>query len=778
MPSELAVERFLELVQRSGILPEEEVQLFLEKLQQRPESLDSSTSIAEEMVACEALTRWQADQLLRGKHRGFFLGSYRILSLLGEGGMGTVYLAEHQMMHRRCAIKVLPSKYLKEDQSIVDRFYREAQAVAALDHPNIVRAYDVNKTKLDETEIHYLVMEFVGGEDLQRLVERHGVLEYRQAADYTRQAAEGLDHAHEKGFVHRDIKPANLLVDTEGVVKILDLGLAKYFGEDRDATLTDPHGSNVLGTADYLAPEQAINSHTVDARADLYALGQTCYYLLTGRPPFPDGTVAARLLAHQTKKPEPISSSRPDMPPDLTAIIDKMTAKKPEVRYQSAKEVAEALAQWLKEEDGTKFSRYSAMLRGSQPSTQPARREPTRASSAPTEETEIELAPLDEEEAKSPGSGTKIESSKSEAAKQDSKTSISKGQKTPLPPKRAAGDSRRDVTGQKPKTDSRGNLLKELDELPPPQADLMAHIEEAAASSTSSVDNLPPVQAGQPVAPGLPIRKKGQKRGPMASLFESPLLWIGLAVLIVVILISALLYSRSSRREPPPVAARPVAQTPSEKPATETLPEPITPVEPEQPPEEPPAEVPPAEPPAETRPPQEDVPAEPTPETVTPEATDPTPEPPPDPPPAEVAPPPQIDTKAAKALFGGIKKLTWHLDSFDKNRKSKLKEVVSQSVQRALKRARLDLAEDDSTVMRVTLSSVEVEGLLEITMAAEVQCRMPDSTMATVWKHDPFVLGRVLPQVLEREEQLRSEIRSKLTAFASKFAKDYRMASE
>ncbi len=764
MPSELAVERFLELVQRSGILPEEEVQQFLEKLQQRSESFDSSTAIAEELVASEALTRWQADQLLRGKHRGFFLGSYRILSLLGEGGMGTVYLAEHQMMHRRCAIKVLPSKYLKDDQSIVDRFYREAQAVAALDHPNIVRAYDVNKTKLDETEIHYLVMEFVGGEDLQRLVEKHGVLEYRQAADYTRQAAEGLTHAHEKGFVHRDIKPANLLVDTGGVVKILDLGLAKYFGEDREATLTDPQGSNVLGTADYLAPEQAINSHNVDARADLYALGQTCYYLLTGRPPFPDGTVAARLLAHQTKKPEPISSFRPDMPLDLTAIIDKMTTKKPEVRYQTAKEVAEALAKWLKEEDGTKFSRYSALLRGSQPPTQPARREPTRASSAPTEETELELAPLDEEQAKSPGSGTKIES-----AKQDSKTSISKGQRTPIPAKRAAGDSRRDVTGQKPKTDSRGNLLEDLDELAPPQADLMANIAEAAASSTSSADNLPPVQAGQPGALGPPMRKKADKRSRMAVLLDSPLLWIGLAVLIVIILVSALIYSRSSRQEPKPVASRPAAKTSPEVPATEELPEPIVPVESEQAPEELPAEVTPTEQPAETPPPQEDVPPDPTPPPVTPKVTEQ--------PPDEVVPPqPPIDTKA---LFGRIKKLSWDLKSFDENRNSKLIPLVSRSMQLVLKRGDLELADDSSAVMTVTLSSAEVEGSSEITItiAAEVHCHTPDSQMVKVWEHQQ-ILGRVAPEALESELQLRRALRTKVSTFANKFLEDYRKASE
>ena len=197
------------------------------------------------MVKREILTAWQADMLLQGKHRGFRLGPYRILRPLGQGGMSKVFLAEHEMMHRRCAIKVLPSKY-QEDADLLNRFHLEARAIAALDHPNIVRAYDFNKDVRYGKEIHYLVMEYVEGPDLRRMVEEQGPLDYRKAADFICQAAEGLAHAHAAGFVHRDIKPANLLVDPHGVLKILDLGLATFTFE-AEQTLNPDEGDAIGG---------------------------------------------------------------------------------------------------------------------------------------------------------------------------------------------------------------------------------------------------------------------------------------------------------------------------------------------------------------------------------------------------------------------------------------------------------------------------------------------------------------------------------------------------
>ncbi len=342
--AKLKADHFLDLARKSGLVGSDQLDRFLARFreQQVGDPIDEVERIASGLVESGLMTRWQADQILAGRYKGFFLGKYKLLGHLGSGGMSHVYLAEHPLMHRRVAIKVLPKKRVN-DSSYLARFRREAQAIAALDHRNIVRAYDIDNVN----DIHYIVMEYVEGCDLQTLVGREGVLDYARAADYIRQAAEGLEHAHRAGLVHRDIKPANLLLDRHNVVKVLDLGLARFTGEDR-ASLTVAYDENVLGTADYLAPEQAINSHEVDARADIYSLGCSLYYLLTGRPPFPEGTLPQRLMMHQKSPPPDIRRWRPDSPDDLLEICLKMMAKKPSARYASAQDVADALADWLR----------------------------------------------------------------------------------------------------------------------------------------------------------------------------------------------------------------------------------------------------------------------------------------------------------------------------------------------------------------------------------------------------------------------------------------------
>lgn len=337
------LDNFLDLAQRSGLLNRDQLNHALLQLKEEspPGAVIETDQLADYLVKTGLLTRWQCDRLLEGRHKGFFLGKYKLLDHLGTGGMSSVYLGEHVLMQRRVAIKVLP-KHRVSDSSYLQRFHREAQAAAALDHRNIVRAYDVD----NDGDVHYLIMEFVAGRDLQAIVKDKGPLDYPVAADYIRQAALGLAHAHAAGLIHRDIKPANLLVDHANVVKVLDLGLAR-FTQDNQASLTVAYDENVLGTADYLAPEQAIDSHGVDARADIYSLGCAFYYLLTGQPPFPEGTLPQRLMMHQKSPPPSILEKRPDAPSDLVDICLKMMAKKPAARCQSAAEVAEVLAEWL-----------------------------------------------------------------------------------------------------------------------------------------------------------------------------------------------------------------------------------------------------------------------------------------------------------------------------------------------------------------------------------------------------------------------------------------------
>jgi serine/threonine protein kinase len=341
--AKLQVDAFLDLVRRSGLVEKDTLNALLRELKRRSggHSITDTDYVADQLVEAGLVTRWQADRLLEGRHKGFFLKKYKLLDHLGTGGMSSVYLAEHVLMQRRVAIKVLPRARV-EDTSYLARFHREARAAAALDHRNIVRAFDVD----NDGGIHYLVMEYVEGRDLQQIVTHDGPLAYVAAAEYIRQAAEGLAHAHRAGLIHRDVKPANLLVTPKNVVKLLDLGLARFTDEDK-SSLTVAYDENVLGTADYLAPEQALDSHAVDARADVYGLGCSFYFLLTGHPPFVGGTLPQRLMMHQKQPPPNIRDERPDAPRELVEFCLKMMAKRPEDRYQTADEIAAELTRWL-----------------------------------------------------------------------------------------------------------------------------------------------------------------------------------------------------------------------------------------------------------------------------------------------------------------------------------------------------------------------------------------------------------------------------------------------
>ncbi len=339
----VTAEKLVELVKKSQLAQPEALDKALDTIRSEHEGTlpTDPVELAKALQQQKIVTRWHCEKLLQGKYKGFFLGKHKLLGHIGSGGMSSVYLAEHMMMHDLRAIKVLPQSRLGKS-SYLARFQQEAKAIASLNHPNVVRAHDID----NQGDTHYIVMEYVDGDDLQTMVKKKGPMPFEKVANYMAQAAHGLQHAHDVGLIHRDIKPANILINSAGKVKILDLGLA-LFADDSQASLTIDFNDKVLGTADYLAPEQALNSHKVDHRADLYGLGCTMYFLLTGQAPFPEGTIAQRIAKHQREMPKEIRKIRPQCPGELEGICWKLMQKDPKFRYASAAQTAEVLEAWL-----------------------------------------------------------------------------------------------------------------------------------------------------------------------------------------------------------------------------------------------------------------------------------------------------------------------------------------------------------------------------------------------------------------------------------------------
>jgi formylglycine-generating enzyme required for sulfatase activity/serine/threonine protein kinase len=296
------------------------------------------TSVEEliaELVKNNHLTKFQAAQVAAGKTKSLILGEYTILDKIGAGGMGQVFKALHRRMERTVAIKVLPPTMTK-DAAAVARFQREVVAAAKLSHPNIVHANDAGQSN----GVHFLVMEYVEGKDLSALVKKNGPFSVAKAVNYVLQAARGLEFAHKKGVIHRDIKPANLLLDSEGTVKILDMGLARIESDGNAAHNAELTGTGaVMGTVDYMAPEQAVDTHRADARADIYSLGCSLHYLIAGRPTYEGNSLMGRMLAHREQPIPDLRTVQPEVSEQLQAIFTKMVAKKLEDRYQTMTEV-------------------------------------------------------------------------------------------------------------------------------------------------------------------------------------------------------------------------------------------------------------------------------------------------------------------------------------------------------------------------------------------------------------------------------------------------------
>lgn len=342
MSTTITLDNYEQLLRQSGLIKKQQLTQFIDKVEQRLGKRPSTELLSKCLLKAGLLTEWQQSLLVRGYTKGFFVGKYKLLSHLGTGGMSQVYLAEHTLMHRQVALKIL-NQELTESRSYLERFYRESRATASLDHPNIVRTFDVDC----EGKLNYMVMEYMSGPSLQELVEEEGPLPYDVAANYIRQSALGLHYAHEAGLIHRDIKPGNLMLNDDKIVKLLDFGMVRLT-KDEMTSITIKHNESMLGTADYLSPEQALDSHDVDTRTDIYSLGCTFYFFLTAHPPFTDGSMALRLMKHQTEDPSPIYADRQDAPEELVDICSKMMKKAPEERYQTAGEIARDVEAWLR----------------------------------------------------------------------------------------------------------------------------------------------------------------------------------------------------------------------------------------------------------------------------------------------------------------------------------------------------------------------------------------------------------------------------------------------
>jgi eukaryotic-like serine/threonine-protein kinase len=340
---------FVQHLQQSGLLTSAQLQGIVDQ-----RSRDASVvDLAHALVRAGTLTRFQARMLLSGRTDGFFLGPYRILELVGKGGMGRVYKALHQAMNRTVALKVLSPGLVRTPKARA-LFVREVQTAARLNHPNIVLAYDANAVD----GRHYLAMEFLTGATLGRIVYRRGPLPVGIACEVVRQAALGLQHAYAKGLVHRDIKPANIMVSVERVATpeggterrlratLLDFGLARLHRRRKGKTTDDAETRRnpITGTPDFMSPEQARDRDRVDIRSDLYSLGCTFYYMLTGQVPFPGGKVLDKLIRHHSELPPAPDTLRPRITPAVTAIVLKLLAKDPADRFQTPQELADAVA--------------------------------------------------------------------------------------------------------------------------------------------------------------------------------------------------------------------------------------------------------------------------------------------------------------------------------------------------------------------------------------------------------------------------------------------------
>lgn len=338
---DVSLEQLSQRIIDAGILSPEDL-----RTQQKIESHSTATAFSRQLFQSGILTEYQSHALLEAEPRPLLIGDYLILEPIGSGGMGTVYKAMHQRMKRIVALKVIRSDLGDQLPEYLKRFEREVQTAARLSHPNIVTAYDAGEFAGE----HYLICEYIDGESLTQMVRDSGPLDFPDALNCIIQVAQGLEYAHGKGVIHRDIKPANILIDDQGDLKILDMGLARLqenediLGSGGETELTT--SQFFMGTIDYMAPEQARNTKHADHRSDIYSLGCTLYFLLTAKPVFGGGTTVERILAHKEQPIPRLSKLLPQVPAEFDALFEKMLAKDPGDRYQSATDLLAELNQF------------------------------------------------------------------------------------------------------------------------------------------------------------------------------------------------------------------------------------------------------------------------------------------------------------------------------------------------------------------------------------------------------------------------------------------------
>jgi formylglycine-generating enzyme required for sulfatase activity/tRNA A-37 threonylcarbamoyl transferase component Bud32 len=367
MPVEFAQD-LLACLREAGLLEE----AHLEELLRQADGTRPAAELARELTERGWLTTYQAELLLRGDGHRLRVGPYCLLEWLGKGGMGEVFKARHRHLGRHAALKLIRREQLGHPDSVL-RFRREARAAARLEHPNVVTVYDADRAG----DIHFIAMEYVEGTDLGRLLRANGPLPAAEASECIRQAALGLQHAHEQGLVHRDLKPGNLMLTCKGpeqapTIKILDFGLARFLSELSDDAGLTPTGQWV-GTPEFLAPEQARDSKSADIRADIFSLGCTLFRLLTDQPAFEGETSTDKITARLIGEARSLPALLPGAPAGLESVLARMLARAPDARYQMPAEVAAALAPFCKE------ATELAALAGKVGRTPSAAADPTRS---------------------------------------------------------------------------------------------------------------------------------------------------------------------------------------------------------------------------------------------------------------------------------------------------------------------------------------------------------------------------------------------------------------